>query len=140
MSDSYLQALRPTFSGGAAEQCVGDNRLNAPTSSSRASTPDARRSSSDADLVARLSAALIAAREESVQLRAAQESNRDIGVAMGILMSRHAITREQAFDALRSVSQRSNLKLRDVARDVIDTAELALRACSSPPAGRKAFS
>jgi AmiR/NasT family two-component response regulator len=51
----------------------------------------------------------------------ALESNREIGVAMGILMQRHQLTREQAFDVLRGVSQDSNRKLSVVATEVADT-------------------
>ncbi len=44
-----------------------------------------------------------------------------IGEAMGILMGRHHITEDQAFDILRTQSQRTNTKLRDVARRVCET-------------------
>ena len=43
-----------------------------------------------------------------------------IGQAQGILMEREQISAEQAFDILRRASQRMNVKLRDIARDVID--------------------
>jgi AmiR/NasT family two-component response regulator len=42
-------------------------------------------------------------------------------MAMGILMSQHRITRVQAFDLLRIVSQRSNRKLSQIAVEVGDT-------------------
>ncbi|NEK96377.1 ANTAR domain-containing protein [Modestobacter muralis] len=44
-------------------------------------------------------------------------------MAMGILMERHRITEEQAFDRLRVLSQRRNVKLRDVAERVIYTGD-----------------
>ncbi|MFE2536695.1 GAF and ANTAR domain-containing protein [Streptomyces sp. NPDC059371] len=44
-----------------------------------------------------------------------------IGEAMGILMGRHDLTEEQAFDVLRRYSQETNIKLREVARRVCDT-------------------
>jgi transcriptional regulator with GAF, ATPase, and Fis domain len=47
-----------------------------------------------------------------------------IGQAKGILMERHRITGDQAFDQLVRVSQRSNVKLVDVARYLVDTGEL----------------
>jgi uncharacterized membrane protein len=76
--------------------------------------------------------------QEIVQLRQALESNRDIGAATGIIMSRFRLTRDQAFDALRMVSQRQHRKLREVADDVLttgtlDTAALQDRARSRPP-------
>jgi hypothetical protein len=57
---------------------------------------------------------------------AALLSNRDIGAAIGVLMARMLITREQAFDLMRIASQRSNRKLRDIAHDVLETGTLAL--------------
>jgi AmiR/NasT family two-component response regulator len=50
-------------------------------------------------------------------------SNRQIGMAMGILMERHWVTQEQAFDRLRDLSMRSNVKLRDVAEQIIYTGD-----------------
>lgn len=46
-----------------------------------------------------------------------------IGQAIGILMERERITADQAFDILRRASQRLNVKLRDVAQDLVDTGE-----------------
>jgi hypothetical protein len=48
-------------------------------------------------------------------------SNREIGVAVGILMVRHALTREQAFEVLRLASHHTNRKVSDIAREVGDT-------------------
>lgn len=66
------------------------------------------------------------ARDRATNLLKALESNREIGVAMGILMQRHRLTREQAFDVLRVASQDSNRKLADVAADVADTGILVI--------------
>lgn len=52
---------------------------------------------------------------------AALQSNRDIGAALGVLMARLLVTREQAFDLMRIASQRTNRKLRDIAQDVLDS-------------------
>ena len=51
-------------------------------------------------------------------------SNREIGVAIGILMTRHRITQEQAFGLLRLASQDSNRKVADIAADIVTTGEL----------------
>jgi curved DNA-binding protein CbpA len=53
------------------------------------------------------------------QLRIARDSNRRIGMAMGIVMNQRHVTDEQAFDILRRTSQNTNRKLRDVAEDII---------------------
>ena len=52
-------------------------------------------------------------------------TNRDlIGQAKGILMERHKITADQAFDLLRVASQESNRKLVDVADGLVATGSL----------------
>ncbi len=52
-----------------------------------------------------------------------------IGQAQGILMERERITGPQAFDVLRRASQHLNVKVREVARTLIETGE-------APPTGR----
>jgi GAF domain-containing protein len=46
-----------------------------------------------------------------------------VGQAQGILMEREHITAAQAFDILRRASQHLNVKLREVAQDLVDTGE-----------------
>jgi AmiR/NasT family two-component response regulator len=64
--------------------------------------------------------------DTAAQLARALESNREIGVAMGVLMSQHRITRDQAFNLLRITSQHTHRKLSQVAADVADTGTLEL--------------
>jgi AmiR/NasT family two-component response regulator len=45
-------------------------------------------------------------------------------MAMGILMSSRLLTAEQAFEQLRTASQRLHRKLRDVAAEVTETGAL----------------
>jgi hypothetical protein len=68
-----------------------------------------------------ITVALVASHErKSAQtLRAGLESNREIGKAMGLLMAFHKIGDDQAFAMLRSASQQMNLKLIEVARQVV---------------------
>ncbi|MFF3492150.1 GAF and ANTAR domain-containing protein [Streptomyces sp. NPDC002795] len=54
------------------------------------------------------------------QMEHAVATRHVIGEAMGILMGRHHITEDQAFDVLRRYSQESNTKLREVARQVCE--------------------
>ena len=49
-----------------------------------------------------------------------------IGQAKGILMERLHITSDQAFEELRSVSQKQNRKVRDIAAEVAETGEWPL--------------
>ena len=62
--------------------------------------------------------------QEAINLAVAQESNREIGMAMGVLMSRHRLTQSQAFDLLRMASQHTHRKLREIASDVVQTGML----------------
>ena len=79
------------------------------------------------DVLAQLAAlALEAARsaETATELRKALESNRRIGMAIGVLMALKRVTDEQAFALLRVASQHGHRKLRDIAEDVILTGAL----------------
>ena len=53
------------------------------------------------------------------QLTVARDSNRRIGMAMGIIMRQRRVDEARAFDVLRGSSQNTNRKLRDIAEDVI---------------------
>lgn len=66
-------------------------------------------------------------------LKLALESNREIGVAIGVLMHEHRLSREQAFDVLRAASQDSNRKLADIALEVGDTGTLNIRGWPARP-------
>jgi hypothetical protein len=60
-------------------------------------------------------------RDDNVQ--AALDSREVIGQAQGILMERERITADEAFDILRRASQHLNLKLREVAKNLVETGE-----------------
>ena len=79
-------------------------------------------------LATHASLALTAAsrQEKIVNLEQAVASNREIGVAIGVLMSRHLLTQQQAFDLMRMSSQRSHRKLRHIAAEVVETGDLEL--------------
>jgi GAF domain-containing protein len=62
--------------------------------------------------------------EDVTNLRTAMRSRAVIGQAMGILMERHKFTADQAFRALSRVSQNTNIKLRDVAEELVTTGAL----------------
>ncbi|MEV2211640.1 GAF and ANTAR domain-containing protein [Streptomyces sp. NPDC050997] len=59
------------------------------------------------------------------QMENAVATRHVIGEAMGILMGRHHLTEEQAFDVLRRYSQENNIKLREVARLVCEKGSLS---------------
>jgi hypothetical protein len=64
------------------------------------------------------------ASERVQHLQRALESNRQIGVAIGILMAQHSYSREDAFEALRTASQHLHRKLSAIAADVTYAGEL----------------
>jgi transcriptional regulator with GAF, ATPase, and Fis domain len=57
--------------------------------------------------------------ERADQLQAGLETNREIGVAVGLLMATHRISSDEAFAILSSASQRLNRKLRDIAAGIV---------------------
>jgi GAF domain-containing protein len=63
-------------------------------------------------------------RERIDNLERALQTNREIGVAIGILMTRHLATEQQAVDLLRLASQHTHRKVSDLAQDVIATGDL----------------
>ena len=76
------------------------------------------------------------ANDRARNLMRALKSNREIGVAIGVLMHEHRLSREQAFDVLRAASQDSNRKLADVAVEVVDTGTLSIRGWPANPETR----
>lgn len=63
----------------------------------------------------------VALRDEVNQLREAVQSQRDIGMAIGLLSARYRCSTEQAWRTLLRVSQDSNTKVRAVARVLVTT-------------------
>jgi GAF domain-containing protein len=72
-----------------------------------------------ATLYAAHAAVIIDAARREVQLREAMASRDVIGQAKGILMAQGGVTADDAFSQLRLASQRLNVKLRDLASDVV---------------------
>jgi len=60
---------------------------------------------------------------KAVNLHAALATREVIGQAQGILMERERLNSAQAFDILRRASQHLNIKLRDIAQNLVDTGE-----------------
>lgn len=66
-------------------------------------------------------AVALAAAEQEENLRTGMTNRDVIGQAKGILMERYKLTADQAFGVLTRVSQETNRKLFDIAREVTDT-------------------
>ena len=74
------------------------------------------------ELFATQAGVLLGYAEQLEQLSEALHTRTDIGTAVGILMERYAMNRHQAFALLSRNSQNRNIKLRVLARHVIDAA------------------
>jgi hypothetical protein len=71
-------------------------------------------------LLSTLAAVVVDASRREAQLHVALESRAVIGEAVGILRSQSNISGQDAFAMLVHASQRMNVKLREVARDIIE--------------------
>lgn len=85
------------------------------TDDRRADSPDLDDSSAEAQLEA--------AGRKIQELQVALHTSRHIGMAMGMLMERHSLPPDKAFLVLQHMSQRRNVKLREIAEMVIYTVE-----------------
>ncbi len=71
-------------------------------------------------LLSSLGAVVVAAAREREHLRAAVASRQVIGEAIGLLRAQSNLTSNQAFEMLAKASQRTNVKLRDLAQRISD--------------------
>ncbi|GLY78552.1 GAF and ANTAR domain-containing protein [Actinoallomurus iriomotensis] len=74
-------------------------------------------------LLASHAAVAFANARAEADLHIAISSRQDIGMAVGILMERHKLSTDQAFALLSRASQERNVKLREIARRVVETGE-----------------
>jgi hypothetical protein len=74
----------------------------------------------------RLTAIADAQQARADNLEQAMHTSREIGIAIGIVMSRHKLTQVPAFELLRMISQETNRKVRDIALDVIIAGDVEL--------------
>ncbi|RBY75367.1 hypothetical protein DQ239_16975 [Blastococcus sp. TF02-09] len=63
-------------------------------------------------------------RDRGDHLETALQTNREIGAAIGIVMSAYKVTYSAAFDMIRTVSTQTNRKLRDIAHDIVEQGTL----------------
>jgi ANTAR domain len=75
------------------------------------------------------------ARAKAASLMQALKNSREIGIAIGVLMAQQHVTRAQAFDLLRIVSQHTHRKLADIATEVADTGAMPDVPKTRPAAG-----
>ena len=121
-----VEALRSASREGrlrAAETCA---ELDARRRQSRQPTVrvEQRTAGSTAEEVADLRTRAEVAESRADNLERALASNRRIGMAIGILLTRLHCSEEQAFDVLRQESMRRNVKVAELAEQVVYTGTL----------------
>ena len=77
-----------------------------------------------AHILARHASIAVASSRNDETMAAAVDARKLVGQAMGILMERFNLDDTRAFEILKRYSQENNLKLRDVAQELIDTRKL----------------
>lgn len=63
-------------------------------------------------------------RDTERQLQTALNENREVSMAVGLLMERRLLNRQQAFEALRSAARTQRRKIGEVAEEILSAAEL----------------
>jgi response regulator NasT len=78
-------------------------------------------------------------REKEGQLATALAGSREVSVAVGLLMERHHIDRDEAFEALRTHARSERRALTEVAREIVESSEKlnVYKKLGSKPRGRK---
>ena len=78
----------------------------------------------DGDAAFRLRQELNVAHTRADNLEKALDSNRYIGMAIGILMAREGLTQDGAWERLVTISQASQRKVREVADEIVYTGQI----------------
>jgi GAF domain-containing protein len=103
------------------EAAVSLGALNLYSPRPRSFDPDTR---AEAVALAAHAAIALESAQTEAHLRSGLVTRTVIGQAEGILMERLKITADQAFGVLSRLSQQSNVKLRDVTRNLVETGEI----------------
>jgi GAF domain-containing protein len=83
--------------------------------------------------IAAMAAVALARSINDEQLASALETRTTIGQAIGIVMERYQLDADHAFSVLRRISSQDNLKLRDLAAQVVATREVPHRHTPTEP-------
>ncbi len=112
----------PVRSAAGFRIIVGDHKIGALNLFSDRVGGISEHSADQAIVIAAFASVAVGAlhdRREARTLAAGLQSNREIGKAVGLLMAFHKISDSEAFDLLRKASQDMNIKLAEVAREVV---------------------
>ena len=103
------------------DSAVSRGALNLYSPQPRSFDPDTR---AEAVALAAHAAIALQSAQTEAHLRSGMVTRTVIGQAEGLLMERLKISADQAFGLLSRLSQQSNVKLRDVARTLVETGEI----------------
>lgn len=124
--DALAQGARSVLSTPLSIGPGESGALNLYSPESGGFGPDQRRRAEDfaaeASRALRLAARLADHAELSSNLKAALASRAIIDQALGVIIAQNRCTADEAFDILRSASSHRNIKLRDLARDLVTRA------------------
>lgn len=79
----------------------------------------------------------VAAAQEIQSLGVAMDSRSVIGQAMGIIMERYQLQPDLAFSVLTRLSQHSQVRVRDLALEIVETRSLPAQDATEAPAGAR---
>jgi hypothetical protein len=111
-----VRANRGDIDGLAQRADTAEHRVEA--ANQRVADMEAR-SALDRELIATLQADGVLHQEHVSELQTALVSSRTIGAALGILMASRDIGQEDALHLLKETSQRTNIKMRDLAETLV---------------------
>ena len=122
-SDDGLQAQIDALVGqmAALRSDLDAHERRADKAEARADTMESR-AEIDRDMIAELSRDGVVSREHVAQLEEALKSSRTIGAAIGIIMESRHVSEDAAFEALKTASSHSNRKLREIAAELVASA------------------
>lgn len=116
-ADRFLSARDVDASAGDRADALTDER--SAREDRRRSREDRSRAADDRDAA---ETAAVATSREVAGLREALDRRTVIGQAQGLLMAQHGVTADEAFALLVQASQRRNVKVRDIAAQLVEQA------------------
>lgn len=120
-ANGVLSALGVPLDLGGEASAALDVYADRPHKFDPATIQVVQREVSSASSALRLAVRMEKHRDAETDLKAAMASRTTIDLAVGIVMGQNRCTQEQAFDILRTASSHRNVKLRDLAADLVAT-------------------
>ncbi|MFF0905397.1 UNVERIFIED_CONTAM: GAF and ANTAR domain-containing protein [Kocuria sp. CPCC 205316] len=120
-ANGILSALGVPFELGGEADAGLNVYANRPDKYDEATIEVVQRQVAEASTILRLAVRLARHRDTEADLQAAMESRTTIDLAVGIVMGQNRCTQENAFDILRTASSHRNIKLRDLAAELVAT-------------------